>query len=1332
MPLQPPAIGAAASPLTPHLDFIKPQLPSWLMQAPAQLRASFRRSLIYSNQARHDLKALLDEVQSPEAFARQLLRENIQTWFFSLIEDENAILSREWKNSHLLGLIKNHARTTRQTLLEAALQNFEASEAKVGGIETGTVIFNVTDSGDVRTNVSAVSFARLCRDLDIGGLYFKHLQTILEPAAGASSGRSAYRVQDIFTSQVQHAFGVALHIAYMKQQLTAEQYLQLSNLQGTGTHRQITFSHLTLDGVVLPSVLVIQASRIGIPFMLYTPEDPSTPLRQEKSLDELKKHLAERLLTPAYQTFFKPLVPLQHQGNLLNARPSYVGKHELVRNGPLYPASLDATVSLTAITSNLFTAVARQRIKQIKHDARIVAVPTADVDMMSRQKRLQSWIDLGKSVLYFAASFVPVVGEVLLVVTAAQVLYTVYEGFAAWSRGDSDEALNDLLDLVDTAAMAVATAGATRAVGFGARLVKVKVRNKGWRLWSADLKPYRHPDALPEHLLADRQGLYKQGQQHYVKLDDHAHAVKRAPEGEQWELVHPTDSAAYRPSLLSNGVGGWRQTHEAPAQWDDLKLIKRLGPDAANITQPEVEPILLLSGLDKSDLRDLHQSMERPPPLLRDTLNHFNLEQEINAFDLERADGSSVSPYSPLIQFHLLVELPEWPADHVLTIVDGQQQGVMSHGAGKVEIKIDEARFRKGELLHALEQHMPQAEFNKLLINWYPDYFTKVESIASRLTERALEQKQRLLERLTTPDEKSLTATQTRIRALLPQLSKSHLEELQATLTPEQQLSLQQTNSLPPLELWEAQQYEAAIQANRAQAGIFLDSMSSRQSVQPTLYNLERVPGWPGSRIDVYDASREGELLGRIGPEHADVQHTLIRQGERYSPLDSEGKLGESCNDLPSVLEQTLSTSERTTLLDQSGAGSIKEAIRQTSLSSMSTDPAIRANAYKSPIANTPAEPLDTQFAVTAPPAGLTAGEHGIYQVPAQSTSRYRQFILDNQKYYAIKQDPMGWRLVDARSPYRFYQPYLRKKAAGGWEIDPGKGRLLGGQPPEAEIENMESSDEWVSASSTSQYDSAEEGTVNARFTRQEWNIMRNERNYQHSQNYLRVYDRANNGRYPLRDMQGRPMRIRQIQSHSTSLSSSTVYKSALIRPYIEWEGFQNIAQLYEDNLEVTPFTAAHQKFPQEAALIGQATVIARKMIKKGAPLGVYGGEAVPLHVALARKDPYLMPFRPVRPTTPFAVNTQPVLSGDNVLSRINTIFEYDAAGIPIKQAAAGYNTEAVQFRVTTQVGETTPEKAILTAVFASEDIAPGSELRWNYQYSESTIRRLFPQVPQR
>ncbi|SDV06290.1 dermonecrotic toxin domain-containing protein [Pseudomonas mucidolens] len=1330
-PVLPPANSVPpVSPLAIHQAFIKRQLPAWLTQAPAAVLKDFRSSLIASNQSRHDLKALLDQLQSPAAFARPLLREAFKDWWFGFTSNESSVLVREWKNHYLLGLIRTHARTTRQTLLEAALQNFEAAEAEEGGMESGTAIYDVTQAGQLLSAMPPGTFASGCRKLDLGSQYLAHISSVLEPAPTSGSTYDATQVRETFAAQARHAFGVALHIAFMRRQLSACQYLLLQLLQRAGSHLHIKCSQLTINRVVLPNVLVIQAPTVDLPFLLYTPEDPTQSLRRHTSMDDLKQRLAERLLKADYQSFFNHLVPLQHQGSLLKVIPAHLDEHDFLKPWVILPARLEHRISLTLILGELFLNIAERRIAQIKSDARTLVIPTADADLISREKRLQRYADLGQSLLFFAASFIPIVGQALLIITAAQVIGTVYDGFSAWSRGDSDEALNDLFDLLDNATFAAVTAGALKTAGFTAGLIKVQLRGKGLRLWNPELTPYRYPKALPNSLIADEQGLYRHEQQHFLQLDDQLHLVKPTPDGKQWELAHPTDPQAYSPPLLTNGTGAWRHLHETPQTWDSLKLLKRLGPDAATITEPMVEPILLLGGADNTTLREIHQQMLRPPPLLRDTLKHFNLDQEINGFNLDQAAGATVSHYSPLIQFHLLTSLPEWPADYSLKVVNEQKDLVLGHGTGAKHLEISESRFRLGLLLHEVGAKMPQAEFNNLLASPYIDYFTKIENLALRLEKQATTQKHKLLAWLVGVDEQALSATEKNIRALAPNLSKSHLEELERTLTEQEQQHLQSVKCLPAVQQLEAGQYGEAIQANRASTGIFLDSLSTDESLPLTLYTLEQVPGWPDSRkIDVYEGSRDGRLLGSTGSSDANASHVLIRQGELYAAEDPKGQPLNTANDLSEAVERTLSLAERQAILEQSSVTSLKQAIHKTSLSLMTQEPPpIRAMPSLAEISDGRGLPLDPLFAEPVPPTALTLQSDGLYQTPPLPDGSYRHYIHDQQKYYQVKYDRLGWRLLDARSRFRAYQPYLRKTAEGRWEIDQSRGALLGGSDtkPQLPTFDKESSDEYDSTHSSSTYMSTEEGVVQTAYTEQELRHMRSVQGYQYSQNYRRIYDRANNGRYPLRDMQGRPMRIKSIQSQARSLTSGVLFGKELVLPYIQWEGYEAVANLYEDKLEVTPFTAAHQRFAQEFTLIGQATVITRRPLTKGEALGVYGGEVLPLWVAMHRQDPYLMQIKPLKPAPPRALNTQLVLSGDNALSRINTIFDYDADS-PVRQAAGGYNVEAARFNVKTQTGTEQPELLALTALFASADIPAGAELRWNYQYDEATINLLFP-----
>jgi hypothetical protein len=154
-----------------HADFIKTQLPTWLVEAAADIRAALRDSLLKSNQSRHQLRAILARIQSPEAFALPLLEKALKSEYLTLLNAKTSILVREWKASHLLGLLHTHARTTEQSLLEAALQNFEASEAQDDGMDAGSGIFNTSPSGRIDTLQSPTLFAGFCRRLDLGEKY---------------------------------------------------------------------------------------------------------------------------------------------------------------------------------------------------------------------------------------------------------------------------------------------------------------------------------------------------------------------------------------------------------------------------------------------------------------------------------------------------------------------------------------------------------------------------------------------------------------------------------------------------------------------------------------------------------------------------------------------------------------------------------------------------------------------------------------------------------------------------------------------------------------------------------------------------------------------------------------------------------------------------------------------------------------------------------------------------------------------------------------------------------------------------------------------------------
>lgn len=1356
-------------PVSPHADFIKTCLPGWATSASPIVLAELRSSLIRNNQSRHDLNELLARVQNPETFVRPLFREALRRYLRGL-DAEKTLFVREWRNQHLLGLYSTHDRTTEQSLFEAALQNFEPSEAESGGIEEGSGLFLPTATGRVRAQTTPIVFAQFCRHIDLGSHYQRHLNEFFDPPLAAGALQASPNPREVLRAYEQSSFESALHLALLKGEISNAQYQQLFNLQREGQHADLICNHLTIDDVTLPGILVIRDRQLDKNQILYTPHDPVAIFRTHTSMDVLKDELAVRLRNAHYLNFFNRFVPLRYRGHLITVTPARIDSRPGGPTPPFLPAKVDQPISRTPITGNIFHDIAEHRINHIKSDARVLVVPTAEADLRGREARLLRYKEIGTSLLLFAASFIPVVGEVLLTVTGLQLISSVYHGFAAWSRGDSDQALKELLDVMDTVALGLATEGAIKTAGFTAKLVKVQLKNQAWRLWSPDLTPYRSLHELPEGLPVNAQGLYEYNQRHYLKLHkDTLHEVKQDPQTQQWHVEHPVHDTAFTPPLLTNGVGAWRHAHEAVKNWDDATLITRLGPEALSIDQPAFDPLLKISSVNIKQLRQVHEDLIRPPPQLRDTLKHFNFEQEINQFTMTRAEGITVSAYSPLIQFHLLGSLPDWPANTVLKIVDHKQNTVMSFGAQGTDILISEEQFRKGQLLQALEQKMPASVFETLAqTDSIPyearRYFSNVSRLASRLSEEAALHKQRIFTWLCEYSEKPVTPVEKQLSEIIPLLTKSQLEEMSAVLGEHEKSRLLLEQSLTSEQRWEADHYIRQSETLRIREGLYLDSVSTPQSLSMTLFTLEQLPGWPASHcIEIRDQTFHGDLLGRAGPGNAGTLYTLTREGELYGVFSSAGVRLSEPTDLFSAVEHTLSGTQRQVIASRTNTASVKQAARELSIALLANSaPTARGKLNEVKIPPKPLQPIDPLFAEHIRPVMNTLRNDGIYESVPSSGGENRYYVLQNARYYQVKRNPVGWQLVDARSPFRAYKPYVSKNAQGEWRIDPNIGALFGGMPDspprrnsvEADVDSryspakaqasvsehssgtdfasMVSAEEFPrSLPSESSYQTGEDASHPAPYTQQELEKMHSRAGYQHSQNYRHQYDRGNNGRYPLRDVDGQSLRIKFIQAMAKSHTTETTIHKDLVLPYIKWEGYEEVARLYDEKMEVVPFTAEHQKFPQESSLIGESTVISRRVIQKGEILGVYGGELLPTPVATFRKDPYLMDVmaknlpKDDAPGLPSMMTREVMLSGDNITSRINTIFEYED-GRPVRQARSGYNVESAPFDVDVQKGNAPWKRMSLSILFASEQIEAGAELRWNYCYPESSVRKLF------
>lgn len=145
-------------------------------------------------------------------------------------------------------------------------------------------------------------------------------------------------------------------------------------------------------------------------------------------------------------------------------------------------------------------------------DARVIAVPSRDEDQKARVQRLQGFEALGLTLLNTMGFFVPVLGEIMSVVAAGQLLHEFFVAVEEWDHGDLNEAFDHLFDIAGNLASA-AVLGAAAGVRpahepsvFVESLRQLSLSNGRIRLWKPALNPFGHGVELPAWLPADAHG----------------------------------------------------------------------------------------------------------------------------------------------------------------------------------------------------------------------------------------------------------------------------------------------------------------------------------------------------------------------------------------------------------------------------------------------------------------------------------------------------------------------------------------------------------------------------------------------------------------------------------------------------------------------------------------------------------------------------------------------------------------------------------------------------------------------------------------------------------
>jgi hypothetical protein len=209
---------------------LEPKMPGWYSGA----REIDRQYLKQLMGERWRLQDALDQTRGDlkhdiNAFAEPLLKTALQSTF-STVENFNELtVQLEVPSTIIFGIDTGASRVRQSTLLEAALHNFEESEATVGAFRNSSGIYRKDSRGSLslESAITLPAFAALCRSLDIGGQYQRHIKSVLLP----ETPQAQRTLQQDSVASEKAAFHVAALIARLKGEISDHAFGTLNQVR---------------------------------------------------------------------------------------------------------------------------------------------------------------------------------------------------------------------------------------------------------------------------------------------------------------------------------------------------------------------------------------------------------------------------------------------------------------------------------------------------------------------------------------------------------------------------------------------------------------------------------------------------------------------------------------------------------------------------------------------------------------------------------------------------------------------------------------------------------------------------------------------------------------------------------------------------------------------------------------------------------------------------------------------------------------------------------------------------------------------------------------------
>jgi hypothetical protein len=959
-----------------HYAHIRDALPRWLTQAtperlgaltairlkvvstPAPLKAAIAEHWHRQNRLDQRLAGLNDVYAFAEPLLKNALRDygdvDVRNTYLRLYVDA----SQAWWTLNVTG-----AQTSKTvSLLDAALGNFAADDRFLDFAFLGPS--DVRGQRDVvsithRTSgarLTAQRFKDICRQLDIGAQY----QLKLSQALGFNHPPLARTVHDEVVARHKAALKSAAHLALLKGDLKPDAHgrlLERVNEQPTALQAYtLSVMNVALVGIVL--FIAAPSPRV----IAYVAEDPEHPLKEYPSPQAFMAELTRQLRDRArYQVFFSQFVPHAERGAFfagLNARLSHIQWHQKARTDsgpswkdtPINDPNLHFSVQRwqddyrqrppTPHADTLWSYLFRVQLNKIVNDARTLAVSTADVERHARWAwwdNLEQMLgDILNAALLVLTPFVPVLGELMLVYSAYQIMDEVFEGLVDWTEGRRTEAWEHVTGVADSV-LQFALFAAGGSLGQLARLklspfieglVPVERADGTRRLWNPDIRAFAQKTPIPDGSVPSPSGLHQHAGKTLLALGDQHLEVQYDPLSEAHRVVHPERPDAYRPRLQLNGDGAVSHEGERPRTWERAQLMRRLGHRVQPFSDTQLEQLRVASATEDGALRRMYEYNEPLPPLLDASLKRLEADESIRVASEKIRAGQALSadPSSDWFE-QMVTELDGWPQDKALQVFLKPDLSGTSHRYGAAHAgPADTLRISLGEVLSG---HLPErvlafldeAAITALLGVEVPES-QRVQGLREQLARYVLSQSRDTAPAVYRAREASDDPGIIGLRQDHPDLDLSLARRLLETARPSERQALADHHRWPLRLRNLAHELHVAADSVRAYEGFYPPASPSPATESLVLKTLLfHTNALTDLHIQIRQTSITGTLRSQAGPDTASTRRILVRNSLGYAVYDAAGRQLHSPSSLYEAVLRVLPDTSRSALGYSPGDG---------------------------------------------------------------------------------------------------------------------------------------------------------------------------------------------------------------------------------------------------------------------------------------------------------------------------------------------------------------------------------------------------------------------------